>query len=562
MSLSLPTARLRSSVALITIAALSWLVVGASVSAANPASSGALSAGAVVDPALRGVTGIVHVVVQGTRTTESAVTRLGGRITHNLPIISGYSATLPASQVDRLATVPGVRSITDDGAMRIMAAPESGPGGLNPPDVYQHVTGATQLKAAGDDGSGVTVAVIDTGVSEMPDTSGRLVTVATGLLGLHHADCVNFAGDGTCTDEYGHGTFLAGLIAGTGAASDGKYAGVAPGAKVLAVKVAGADGSADVSTIIAALQWVLAFKDTYNIGVINLSLGTDSSQSYQLSPLDYAVEKLWRAGMVAVVSASNLGPGAGTIDKPADDPYVITVGATDDQGTDAVSDDQVPPWSAQGPTKADGLIKPDLTAPGVGLISLAAPGAEITTQYPPAMAAPYRQGSGTSMSTAVVSGLVADVLSAHPDWSPDRVKYALMSTAAPVAGDDPNTVGAGEVDGYAALSAPAGLANQDIARATGLGSLQADRGSVSVTVDGVGGVTVVGGEVTAQLTPWNPVKMLLATLNGNSWWGNSWWGNSWWEEAWNGNSWWGNSWWGNSWWGNSWWGAQWYGFWQ
>jgi hypothetical protein len=111
------------------------------------------------------------------------------------------------------------------------------------------------------------------------------------------------------------------------------------------------------------------------------------------------------------------------------------------------------------------------------------------------------------------------------------------------------------------------VANQNITPSTGLGSLQADRGSVSVSVDGVGGATVVQGVVTAQLTPWNVVGMLLTTFNGNSWWGNSWWGNSWWDTSWNGNSWWGNSWWGNSWWGNSWWGnswwgGQWYGFWQ
>src|SRR5262249_11418383 len=141
--------------------------------------------------------------------------------------------------------------------------PETGPGGVNPPDVYQRVTGANKLKAAGDDGSGVTVAVIDTGVSEMADTAGQLVSVATDPLGLHHADCVNFAGDGTCTDEYGPRAFLAGLIAGTGAGSAGKYAGVAPDAQILSVKVAGSDGSSDVSTIIAALQWVLAFKNTY-----------------------------------------------------------------------------------------------------------------------------------------------------------------------------------------------------------------------------------------------------------------------------------------------------------
>jgi serine protease AprX len=564
MTLTLPARRLRPAAAAVAVAAVA-LAAGVSAtrspaatrdSGGSGASGTALSGavGSVVDPTLRGLTGSVHVIVQGARSTESALGSLGGSVTHQLPIIGGYSATLPARHVDNLATVPGVRSITRDSAMQVMAASPTMTGSTNPPDVYQQVTGASQLKAAGDTGKNVTVALIDTGVTSMTDTSGRLVSVAQDPLGLTHANCVNFAGDGTCTDEYGHGTFLAGLIAGSGAASGGQYAGVAPGAKILSVKVAGADGSADVSTIIAALQWVIAFKNTYNIKVLNLSLGTDGTQSYQLSPLDYAVEKAWKAGIVTVVSASNLGPGASTIDKPADDPFVLTVGATDDNGTSTLSDDSVPAFSARGPTAADGLAKPDLVAPGVGLISLAAPGAEITTQFPPAMAAPYRQGSGTSMSTAVVSGLVADILSANPSWSPDRVKYALMSTAEADASSDPTAVGAGLANGYAALSAPAGLANQGITPGLGTGSLQLDRGTVAVQLGGLGGVTAdpLSGEVTAQLTPWNFLTMLAPTFNGSSWWGSSWWGSSWW----------GSSWWGSSWWGSSWWGAAWYGAWQ
>jgi serine protease AprX len=566
MSLSLSFGRTRAAVAAVGVLAVAWATSGAvAMSSGTTSTSLSHSVRVAVDPALAGVSGTVHVVVQGARSAESAVTALGGKLTHDLPLIDGFSASVPGSAIGQIAKLPGVRAITKDTKVTVMASPMTNLGGTNPSDVYQQVVGADQLKAAGDNGHGVTVAVMDTGVSSMPDTSNRLVSVAQDILGLTHANCENFAGDGTCTDKYGHGTFLAGLIAGTGAASNGQYAGVAPGAKILSVKIAGANGSCDVSTLIAAIQWVIAFRNTYNIKVLNLSLGTNATQSYQLSPLDFAVEKAWKSGIVVNVSASNLGPGPGTIDKPADDPFVITVGATDDSGTTSLADDSVPAFSGQGPTAADGLAKPDVTAPGVGLVSLAAPGAAITTQFPPAMSAPYRQGSGTSMSTAVVSGLVADILSAHPDWSPDRVKYALMSTAQPDASSEPMLVGAGLVNGDAALTAPAGLANQGIASGTGLGSLQADRGTVEVVLDGLGGLLKPGaltGEVTAQLLPWNVVGMLLTTFTGNSWWGNSWWGNSWWGNSWWGNSWWGNSWWGNSWWGNSWWGAAWYGAWQ
>jgi serine protease AprX len=575
MTLATRAGRRRAGLAAVAVAALAWAIAGPAVApsagAARDGGAGSVSVGslvnaarATVDPTLRGLSGSVHVLVQGARTAESAVPRLGGRVTHDLPLIGGFSATLPAHHVDRLANVPGVRTITADTGMRVMASPPTDAGGLDPSDVYQQVTGADQLNAAGDDGHGVTVAMIDTGVSSMADTSGQLVSVAQDPLGFSHANCVNFTSDATCADNYGHGTFIAGLIAGTGAASGGQYAGVAPGAKILSVKIAGADGSADVSTVIAAIQWVIAFRHVYGIDVLNLSLGTNGTQSYQLSPLDYAVEKAWQAGIVTVVSASNLGPGAGTIDKPADDPFVITVGAVDDSGTAALSDDNVPPWSARGPTAADGLAKPDVAAPGVGLISLAAPGASITTQFPPAMAAPYRQGSGTSMSTAVVSGLAADLLSANPSWSPDRVKYALMSTAQPDAGDDPNAVGAGVVDGFAALSAPPGLANQDISDGDGDGTLQADRGSVQVRLNGLGRLFAnpLRGETTAELTPWNFLSMLRPNFSGNSWYGNSWYGNSWYGNSWYGNSWYGNSWYGNSWYGNSWYGSSWYGVWQ
>ncbi len=551
MALSWSMSRTNRAVAAVGVLAVAWATSGTvALSSGTSAAAVSRSVSAAVDPALSGLSGTVHVVVQGARNAESTVVRMGGTITHDLPLIDGFSASVPARAIARIAKLPGVRAITKDTPVTVMAAPMTNLGGTHPQDVYQQVVGADDLQAAGDNGHGVSVAIIDTGVSSMADTSSRLVSIAQDPLGLTHANCINFAGDGTCTDKYGHGTFLAGLIAGTGAASGGQYAGVAPGAKIVSVKIAGADGSSDVSTIIAALQWVIAFKNTYNIKVVNLSLGTNATQSYQLSPLDYAVEKVWNAGIVAVVSASNLGPGPGTIDKPADDPYVITVGAIDDSGTATLNDDTFPAFSGQGPTAADGLAKPDVVAPGVGLISLAAPGAAITTNFPPAMAPPYRQGSGTSMSTAVVSGLVADMLSANPSWSPDRVKYALMSTAQPDATSDPMSVGAGLVNGYAALSAPAGLANQGITPGTGLGSLQLDRGTVDVVLNGLGGILNPGaltGEITANLTPWNALTMLIATFTGSSWWGSSWWGSSWW---------------GSSWWGSSWWGAAWYGAWQ
>jgi serine protease AprX len=156
---------------------------------------------------------------------------------------------------------------------------------------------------------------------------------------------------------------MAGLVAGNGASGAGGATGTAPEARVLSVKVAGADGAADVSTVLAGLQWVVSFRERYGIDVLNLSLGTDSTQSWQDDPLNYAVERAWDAGIVVVVAAANTGPAPGTIAKPGDDPWVVTVGAVDGQGTPGVGDDRVPDFSSRGPTR-DGVAKPDVVAPG------------------------------------------------------------------------------------------------------------------------------------------------------------------------------------------------------
>src|SRR5207253_3938343 len=175
-------------------------------------------------------------------------------------------------------------------------------------------------------------------------------------------------------DRFGHGTHVAGIIAGSGAESDGHWAGVAPGAKLVSLKVAGPDGATDVSVVLAALQWIVSNRDAYHIGVVNLSFGTDGTQSYAVDPLDYAVERAWKAGIVVVAAAGNNGGLAGQeITKPGDDPYVVTVGAAatgDDPGN---GDDTVAPFSSLGTTE-DGFAKPDLVAPGISIASLRAPG--------------------------------------------------------------------------------------------------------------------------------------------------------------------------------------------
>src|SRR5207302_3396608 len=239
---------------------------------ATGAPAGTAPLSAIVDPALHAAHGTVGAVVRGASSVESSVRRMGGRITHDLPLIGGFSARVPANDIPRIAQLPGAAAISLDATAHVQASP---PGTYNNvPSVYKDVTKGSNLNSAGDRGQGVTVALIDTGVDALPDIAGAIQPVSSLIPGSPSSPCVNFTSDPDCTDNYGHGTFLAGLIAGNGSAPLGKYVGMAPSAKILSLKIAGADGSADVSTIIAAIQWVISYQQQYNIRVLNLSLGT------------------------------------------------------------------------------------------------------------------------------------------------------------------------------------------------------------------------------------------------------------------------------------------------
>ena len=271
-----------------------------------------------VDPALQQLsgpapTGVVVRLAPGRRVPAAALRRLGVVVTHELPMIAGFSGSVPAGQVRALAALPGVEVVARDRSVRVQTAGSgaatgtaaAGGQGASAAEVVR----APSAWAAGTTGSGVTVAVVDTGIAPVPQLAGRVVPVSTSLGG--RSACYDLSGTGTCADEYGHGTFMAGLIAGAGDAP-----GVAPGARLLSVKVAGPDGASDVSTVLAALQWVVSFRQQYGIRVLNLSLGTDATQPWRDDPLDYAVERAWSAGIVVVAAAANNGPDAATVSRP------------------------------------------------------------------------------------------------------------------------------------------------------------------------------------------------------------------------------------------------------
>ena len=393
-----------------------------------------------------------------------AVKAAGGKPLRSLGIVGGASATLRGAQLIALAVNPDVAFIYADARLNSKFDPQSGAAAVT--EAGQLEVNAPQAWSQyGVTGHGVGVAIVDSGIYAHPDIAGRIVA-SVDFTATAVANGAPVGGD-----PGGHGTHVAGLVAGDGTASGGAFTGVAPGANLVDVRVIDANGSSSVSTVLAGLQWVLANRSTYNIRVVNLSLGAPESTSYLTSPLSAAVEVLSFAGISVVVSAGNGGPGAGTITMPADDPFVITVGAIDDNGTSALGDDSLASWSSAGPTTFDALAKPDLVAPGRHMVSLRAPGSALDTLYPErevtapgASTADYFMLSGTSMAAPMVAGAIALMLERQSNLNPRQVKQRLLSTAQALPFGTPFTTGAGLLDAFAAVGSTDMTAYSDASR--------------------------------------------------------------------------------------------------
>ncbi|MCU1593487.1 MAG: aprX [Frankiales bacterium] len=478
---------------------------------------------------------------------ERAVRAVGGTNEKALPIINGVSVDVPADRLAQLSRATGVTAVTRN---RVVQLSGNSWDDSTSNSSYAWTAGAAPAWSSSGSGAGVSVAVLDTGVSLVNDLSGRVMSGP------------DLSGENKNTvDSYGHGTVMAGIIAGNGADSQpSPRTGIAPAAKIISVKVAGADGSTDVSTVLAGMSWIGAFKDTYNIKVLSLSWGVPSTQNPTIDPLNYGVEKLWQLGVTVVVAAGNNGSNAGTILKPGDDPLVVTVGAFDDHGDLNNTNDSVPAWSSRGPTPT-GLAKPDVLAPGRTLVATRAPGSTVESQNPKALIAPsYIKGSGTSEATAATAGVAALVLAAHPSWTPDQVKYALTSTASPLGGVPVGTQGAGRVSASAALSANVASAPVQTMNADASGSLQASRGTgAQASVMCNGASKVLNDETTAWCSNWTGSAWTGTAWTGSAWTGTAWTGSAWTGSAWTGTAWTGTAWTGTAWTGTAWTGSAWTG---
>ncbi len=476
---------------------------------------------------------MVIVTADGLLSPVAAVLEVGGTVLTQYHLIEAVDALIPQAAEPLLAALPGI-TVTPDISVSVQAATES-TGPRAPSDTFLQETGAARLASGGDAGQGVTVAVLDTGIDNLPDFSGRLVG-GVDLTGRNNP----------YQDSYGHGTFVAGLIAGSGVLSNGQYSGEAPGARLVSVKVAGSDGTTHLGTLISGLQWAVDQRNRYGIKILNISLGFRPSQSTVINPLDRAVEVVWNSGIAVVASAGNAGPFNGTILSPGDDPLVITAGALDDMATAPVTDDEMTDFSSAGPTSPDGWVKPDLATSGRSVVSLAAPGSTIYNNYPSArVGAANFVGSGTSFSAAITSGAAALVLADNPGLTPNQIKARLLGTA------NPGPVGNPFVDGHGALNAYAAATSGPMNFSQSAARLTPTWPGTTVSLSPTRPVDTWNTNLWSGMS-WNQPPTTGWAWNGTGWNGGDWNGWAWNDAAWNDAAWNGAAWNGGDWTGWAW----------
>ena len=481
----------------------------------------------------------------------------GGRVVRTLGIINSVEAQVPSDATGFLRSNPDVASVSPNGRLHLLATswdPTTDAG-----SIYNttSLSGAQSYWGAGYTGRGVDVALIDSGVVPVNGLTATGKVINGPDLSLES----QFA-SAQYLDSFGHGTHMAGIISGRDDATvqpykgdSADFVGMAPDSRVLNVKVSDAHGYTDVSEVIAAIDWVVQHKNDngMNVRVLNLSFGTDGSQSYAYDPLAYAAEVAWHNGIVVVTAAGNAGfAPSGSLADPAYDPYLVAVGAADTQGTTSPADDTVASFSQTGVQR-----KPDLVAPGVHVVSLRDPGSYVDQTFGTTglVGTRFFRGSGTSQATAVVSGAAALLLSQRPSLTPDQVKFLLTSSATKLNNQSANAQGNGELNLNAALTLPVPSTSQSYTRSMGTGTLEGSRGSQHLVMDGV----VLQGEKDIFGAAFNSTVMAAAEGLGSSWSGGMWNGSSWSGSSWSGSSWSGSSWSGSSWSGSSWSGSSWSG---
>jgi len=403
---------------------------------------------------------LVKVIVQLRAPMSSSLNSLlnsnGVHVRKSFNSLGAHLVEMPASLFDTVAAFQEVAFVSYD-------RPTQSMGHLSA------TTGADAVRpsngpATGLDGAGIGIAILDSGIykdhTDFLDKGNNVRVVYS----------QDFTGENRTDDPYGHGTHVAAIAAGGGRVSNSSYLGIAPAANLINLRVLNSQGSGMISNTLAALDWIMANKATYNIRVVNMSLGTPAIDSYKNDPVCRAVRQLVNAGVVVVVAAGNNGKNAagqkayGMIHSPGNEPAALTVGAVNTFGTDARNDDGVASYSSRGPTRSywtdslgvkhyDHLMKPDLVAPGNKILEaksvnnlLAAQNSQLSANVSPVAVRDQMYLSGTSMASPVVAGAAALLLQANPNLTPNMVKAILMYTAQPLSGFNMFEQGAGELN--------------------------------------------------------------------------------------------------------------------
>jgi subtilisin family serine protease len=405
---------------------------------------------------------------------QQAVTVLQtyGQAVGGLALVDGAAGYANAAGIQAMSLLPQVAVVDADPV--VQPARPSGAGLAWPPgqigSLYTREVEADRVWLQGVSGRGISVAVLDSGVApdvDLTQASNRILA------------SVSFAGprDPAHPDPGGHGTHIAGIIAGDGTRSAGQYVGMASHANIVDVQVLDHNGHGRASSVVRGIEWVLDHQTQYNIRVINMSLGATAHGSYKQDPIVAAVETAWKHGIVVVAASGNAGPTSGTVATPGVDPFAVTIGATDDRATVTLSDD-VLAWFSSWGVPTDSTPKPDLVAPGRRIVSIRVPGSTLDTLLPSHVVtasngATYFRLTGTSMATGVVSGAVALLLEHQPQLKPDQVKAILKASTRPfgqtASPPPPNSTGTGLLDAFNATnSSLRSFANQGLRPADGL----------------------------------------------------------------------------------------------
>ena len=433
--------------AILTCASLLVANFGLGAGAPSAGASASSASGPIAELAAQHPGREIEVIVQlrpgvDLSTGESLVSAAGATSSRELPIINGLGTRLPAEEAQRLSLNPAVRAVSLNAPVASQGSLPVDPAFAKTVDPSSFGTSYNQSirsPKVWDDkqtGKGIGVAVIDSGIAgSLPDVQTSPTNPASRVI----ATAVVNPGATNAGDSLGHGTHVAGLIAGNsmnrpvGDPLRGKYVGVAPEANLIAVKAGDENGEATVLDIIDGLQFVVDHKADYNIRVVNLSLKSTQPESYKTDPLDAAVEAAWNSGIVVVAAAGNSGLDKDAVSyAPANDPFVITVGGVDDKGTKDINDDALASWSSRGVTQ-DGFEKPDILAPGAKLVSTISPNAQYKGLCPTCIVDnEYFRIGGTSMAAAVASGEAALMIGADPTMTPDDVKTVMIRRTRPV----------------------------------------------------------------------------------------------------------------------------------